>query len=930
MTSYVTQQLGFFATTSICHTLTITVAFYHALKTTSTAMINLYFSKFELTKCCQIFANDQNSNTNDFRLSFHQNTSTLTLRTSSHENKIGWCDSIRACIENQPNQCTKCKPKLVVNPMPAFSNSTTPTEEQMSAASTATAATTQPSQPRSEDQSYEALHSQHEQLIKDNSELHSKFKILEQIHVDSVAEYDQRQSRLYGQLDELAEKLAKAENELELANKRAAQSKSANEASLSQIKKLNETIDHQQKEVDKLSKKLGKQQASSSGELGWNKEVKNLDARISDVLGKIKERELNLAHKNDQALKLKCERLQRQVVEAQSELLQLKQQETSQKAATNSTLHDFSDDLTKVLMSKEEVIGQLEAQIRDKDRQIAELTIQLNEEICKSDKLQDAFNFELDRNNELKSLADNLSAHYADELNEVREELERSKCAVQSLECRMRQINDQRHKSDTELKNAHESAKNEIETLQEETKTLEFKLVHSQRQAQEYQTILEDMDVQNSHTINQLSKMCANMAASMHNVDAGSSNSLHNRLKRNQSCVNLLTKQILELKDKSIEELTNRLKRVECECDALKDENVELNDHIYSIDVYMREKEAECDQLKREKDELMRSLSSPDDYAAFLNNLMLALRQKTANMDGLVKFCENIYLCDEQLDEALVIELVPEMVCEQQGVRKRALSDKAVLASIKHELNELVAYLESGELNELSSQVSSYMAEQLIHKAALSGNLKFACEVLRKKSEAVSDGGAKVQSPTGQVLNVVNVSEQDEKIFKLASELLLSDEDSLRKLSAQVLNEVQHLTQLNCVVNTLKKLRLRYLSSDNGLGVVNKICAQLNSECEQAGEQHAKDDSHQHQSQQISFILEVIRDIFIQHKNQVSDQLSEVHKLMSISSFNDLVAHLQNENSVLKKELSKLQGKMVSSSNFLDKNFGNRILSSNN
>ncbi|RMZ97933.1 hypothetical protein BpHYR1_017672, partial [Brachionus plicatilis] len=47
-----------------------------------------------------------------------------------------------------------------------------------------------------------------------------------------------------------------------------------------------------------------------------------------------------------------------------------------------------------------------------------------------------------------------------------------------------------------------------------------------------------------------------------------------------------------------------------------------------------------------------------------------------------------------------------------------------------------------------------------------------------------------------------------------------------------------------------------YLSSDNGLGVVNKICAQLNSECEQAGEQHAKDDSHQHQSQQISFILE--------------------------------------------------------------------------
>ncbi|RNA10261.1 hypothetical protein BpHYR1_002392 [Brachionus plicatilis] len=33
MTSCVTQQLRFFATTSICHTLTITVAFYHALTT---------------------------------------------------------------------------------------------------------------------------------------------------------------------------------------------------------------------------------------------------------------------------------------------------------------------------------------------------------------------------------------------------------------------------------------------------------------------------------------------------------------------------------------------------------------------------------------------------------------------------------------------------------------------------------------------------------------------------------------------------------------------------------------------------------------------------------------------------------------------------------------------------------------------------------
>ncbi|RNA00722.1 hypothetical protein BpHYR1_045912 [Brachionus plicatilis] len=52
----------------------------------------------------------------------------------------------------------------------------------------------------------------------------------------------------------------------------------------------------------------------------------------------------------------------------------------------------------------------------------------------------------------------------------------------------------------------------------------------------------------------------------------------------------------------------------------------------------------------------------------------------------------------------------------------------------------------------------------------------------------------------------------------------------------------------------------------------------------------------------------VIRDIFIQHKNQVSDQLSEVHKLMSISSFNDLVTHLHILIYVKEREFSAEKG----------------------
>lgn len=40
-------------------------------------------------------------------------------------------------------------------------------------------------------------------------------------------------------------------------------------------------------------------------------------------------------------------------------------------------------------------------------------------------------------------------------------------------------------------------------------------------------------------------------------------------------------------------------------------------------------------------------------------------------------------------------------------------------------------------------------------------------------------------------------------------------------------------------------------------------------------------------------ISTVIKDVFTQHKIQVSEQLDEVQKIMSISSDNDLLTHLQ-------------------------------------
>ncbi|CAF0783627.1 unnamed protein product [Brachionus calyciflorus] len=873
--------------------------------------------KYELTKCCSISVNEGN----DFKLTFHQNTVSITLRTSSFENKVTWCDSIRNCIENQSNQCPKCKPKLVVNPMPAFSNNPTPTDDQNQSV-------------QNDTQNYEILKNQYDKLVKENSDLSSKFKILEQFHLDSIGEYDRQQTRLYNQIDDMTVKINKSEQELDLVNKKFGNIKLTNEEQLNQIKKLNETILEQEKEIEKLNKKLSKQLSNnSSSDLGWNKEVKNLDARISDVLGKIKERELCLAQKSDENLKIKFEKLQSQLADAQKEILNLKSIKNS------NSQPDYGDDLTKVLMSKEEVITQLEAQLRDKDRQIFDLTLQLNEEISKTDKFQDAFNFELDRNTQLKNLTENLNEHYADELSELKDELKKSQTNILNLESNILSLTGEKKSLDTELKNLQEYSKNEIESLQEEVKTLEFKFVHSQRQAHEYQSILEDMDLGNTQTINQLNSISTSLGGGLNNFDLNSINNLQGRLKRNQSFVNILIQQILELKEKQINELKDNLNKLQSEFDEIKEENIDLNDHIYSIDVYMREKEAECDQLKKEKDDLVNSLNAQidDPYKSMLNNLTASLKQKTKNIDGLIKFCENVYLSEMQLNEIDILNLVPDQDLIDCSLKKKLFKNNGLINLIKTELNSLIVYLNSRELNEFNSQITSYMAEQLVHKSVLNGNLKFACDILRKKLDSASESSTvgKIQSPSGQVLNKTNVSEQDEKIFKLASELLLSDEDSLRKLSSQVLNEVQHLTQLNCVLNTLKKLRLKYLRSVNCLGVLNKIYGDLESMDEgdkEINNENKINDSHKSDSDQMNCILEVMRDIFIQHKNQVSEQLNEVHKLMSISSDDDLVTHLQNENSILKDEIKKLKDQMNSSkttSNLVDKKLTNWMLNTN-
>jgi hypothetical protein len=81
--------------------------------------------KLELTKCCSIkCSSDILSDSSDqqqleFRIIFHQNpTNAVILRANCLQNKLSWCEALKHTIESISGICAKCKPKLIVNPMP--------------------------------------------------------------------------------------------------------------------------------------------------------------------------------------------------------------------------------------------------------------------------------------------------------------------------------------------------------------------------------------------------------------------------------------------------------------------------------------------------------------------------------------------------------------------------------------------------------------------------------------------------------------------------------------------------------------------------------------------------------------------------------------------------------------------------------------------
>lgn len=99
--------------------------------------------------------------------------------------------------------------------------------------------------------------------------------------------------------------------------------------------------------------------------------------------------------------------------------------------------------------------------------------------------------------------------------------------------------------------------------------------MHSQRQAQEYQQILEDMDTSNSGLLNQLSQVFVSNGGSLTTVGLNSlselnTTNLQQRLKRNQQIVGALIQHIMQQKNVIIEDLNKGLNQLQNEFDEIK------------------------------------------------------------------------------------------------------------------------------------------------------------------------------------------------------------------------------------------------------------------------------------------------------------------------------------------------------------------------
>lgn len=183
----------------------------------------------------------------------------------------------------------------------------------------------------------------------------------------------------------------------------------------------------------------------------------------------------------------------------------------------------------------------------------------------------------------------------------------------------------------------------------------------------------------------------------------------------------------------------------------------------------MREKEQQSEQLQKDKDTLLSQIahlrsqllesennnanksdanntsttttpdsSSGSEYDRFLTQLHSHLTKKTRALSDFIKVVHHLSsLSNTATDGESILAQVDAAL---SGDSRRFSPSKSTSTSVSvigggnHSLADaLKSLLQSSELHQFNAQIVSYMGEQLIHKAALNGYLKFACDLLRKK-----------------------------------------------------------------------------------------------------------------------------------------------------------------------------------------------------
>lgn len=192
-----------------------------------------------------------------------------------------------------------------------------------------------------------------------------------------------------------------------------------------------------------------------------------------------------------------------------------------------------------------------------------------------------------------------------------------------------------------------------------------------------------------------------------------------------------------------------------------------MNDHIYSIDVFMREKEQQSEQLQKDKDTLLSQIahlrgqlldsserpqtatiatetepmaqqqqqqsSYQSEYERFLAQLHTALGKKTRALGDFLRFVQCVAASSSSsVDADAVLGQIDVSLTDAKRLSPVKVTPSPPTSSggLVDALNGL---LQSSELHHFNAQIVTYMGEQLIHKAALNGYLKFACDLLRKK-----------------------------------------------------------------------------------------------------------------------------------------------------------------------------------------------------